>query len=268
MMKCKNCETEIVDDAHYCSNCGAEVVKERLTGKKIWHNLTNQFFGWDNKYILTSKELLLRPEKVLLPYFEGTRKKYVAPFAFLAIGTAVSMLIFNQFSDEYMRMVEMINDTEYNFLESRYTTPEQLEALKEQRASQLEMNKQIQAWILKYFNILTFILVPVYAWISKLVFGKPFNYGEHLVTTAYFQGFLFIISIILFLGSVFINPALFSLSMVIGVVYYLYAYKRLYHLSSGQLIIAFLKFVGVMIAFTLAMGLLGIAFVLVQRLLG
>ncbi len=268
MMNCKNCETRIGDDAHYCHSCGAEVVTGRLTGKKIWHSLTNQFFGWDNKYLRTVKALLLRPETVLMPYFDGTRKRFVAPFAFLAIGTAISMLIFNQFSDEYMKMVEVINDTEYDFLQSQYDTPEQLQALEEQRLSQLQLNKDIQSSVLKYFNILTFLLVPVYAWMSKLVFGKPFNYGEHLVVTAYFQGFLFTISILLFLGSVFIHPSLFSFSMILGVVYYLYAYRRLYNLSFGKVVLAFLKFVGLMIAFTLAMGLIGIAFVLVQKSLG
>lgn len=65
-MNCKNCNTQIEETAKYCSNCGANVVIERLTIKKTWSEVVSDFFGWDNKYLVTTKERVVSPEVILI----------------------------------------------------------------------------------------------------------------------------------------------------------------------------------------------------------
>ena len=170
-MNCKNCESPISPEDHYCRECVAEIVNERLTGNGIWQKLADQFFGWDNKYLLTILTLLRKPETVLNAYIGGTRKKYVAPFTFLAIGTAIAMITFNQFSDSYMEVIDMFYESEYELIESQFEKELDKEQLRLEKEAQIEQSRKIQQWILKYFNFLTFILIPIYAWISRLVFG-------------------------------------------------------------------------------------------------
>ena len=66
-MNCINCETELHEDQKFCPNCGAKIIKERLTVKHIWNTFADEFFGWDNKYILTMPLMLVSPESVLRP---------------------------------------------------------------------------------------------------------------------------------------------------------------------------------------------------------
>lgn len=267
-MNCKNCEVELQQNQNFCGQCGGQIVSERLTVGRIWNNLVDQFFGWDNKYLRTIKCLLLRPETVIRPYLNGTRKKFVAPFTFLAIGTAVAMLVFNQFSEEYMEMAHTLSGVEYDFIENRLNTPEQIASFEAQKASQTEMNDKIQGSILKYFNIITFLMVPFYALIAFLVFRKPYNYGEHLVIAAFVQGFTFVISLFFFLASIFIHPAIFSLSMLFSILYYLHAYKRIYDLTLGRTFIKFLKFLGVLTLGAISITLIGIGVIVLLKVLG
>lgn len=256
-MNCKNCETNLSQEASYCQECGAKVITSRLTIRSMWASIVDQFLGWDNKYLLTIVLLLRKPEQVLKSFLTGTRKRYMAPFALLAINTALSMLIFNQYSEKYLELTTMINEAEYEMLESKMDPNGDNAEFQQQKLNQAAMTTSIQETILKYFNIFTFLLIPFYALIALLVFGKPYNYGEHLVITAYIQGCLFVVSILTFILSILVNPAIYSFSILFAIVYYLYVYGRLYKLSFGKLIIKLLKFLGILVVILILFGVLG-----------
>ena len=43
-------------------------------------------------------------------------------------------------------------------------------------------------FILRNFNIITFLFLPFYALLSKLTYTKPHNFGEHIVINSYILG--------------------------------------------------------------------------------
>lgn len=258
-MNCKNCEQNITDTTNFCADCGAKVVLERITTKRLWRDFAAGFFGWDNKYLMTLKKLVFKPEQILKEYINGTRKKYVAPFVFLAIGTAIAMLVFTELSDKYIELSNSFNEQQYDFIQEQLGTKESFESYEEDKKEQIEGSARVQKSILRYFNIFTFLLLPIYALIAYWVFGKPHNYGEHLVINCYIQGVTFLIGVIFFLVSIFTSPVVYMLSFISFMVYYLYVYKRLNGYSFGTVILKLFKFLGIILIFSVlpfAMGLL------------
>ena len=251
-MICKNCKKEIQETAKYCQNCGAEVVKERMTLKKIWNDLVSKFFGWDNKYFFTLIQLLRYPENIFKDYLSGVRKKYVAPFTFLAIGVTLATLVFNHFSEQYVAVsrTTITKQTDFFELETSLDSTKTKEFELDKR-KRIESGVKAQEVILKYFNFYTFLLLPFYSLIAFWVFGKSHNYAEHLIINSYLQGVIFILSTLLFLLSIWIDPFFYLSTLVFTVVYYSYAYKRLYKYGYGKLLLKLIKFIAILLGFFL-----------------
>lgn len=272
-MNCKNCNKKLNKEDEFCSGCGAKIVVERITAKKLLFEMLGKVFGWDNKYFKTLKMLLFKPDRIFTEYLDGTRKKYVNPFAFFAIGVAVALLIFNGFSKEYLELSGGVGEQQVEMIDKKIVANSS-EALSENKipddeinsskrqSEQFELNEKIQKTVLKYFNIFSFLLLPLYGLVAFLVYRKPYNYGEHLVINAYIQGVTFLITIIFFIASMFTSPSIYYASTLVMMLYYTYAYGKLYKLSLGRSLIKLLKFLGVLLMvvllFVLIMFVVGI----------
>ncbi|WP_196888693.1 DUF3667 domain-containing protein [Aureivirga sp. CE67] len=244
-MNCKNCTEELHQDHNYCASCGAEVVNERISSKRLMRRFANDFFGFDNRYLVTLVAMTIRPGVILFDYLHGVRKKYVNPFTFLAIGSAVTMLIMNEYS-QYS-----INDFQNLFGSSAVSESSEAGAVFSQSA--VENSIKIQKLIMKYFNFITFLILPFYAFIAYLVYRKPYNYAEHLVINCYIQGYLFLLTLITFLLGYYVNPLINSFSFIIAPIYYLYTYGKLYKYGFWKTILKFLLFFAYMIGFTIVL---------------
>ncbi|WP_298318988.1 DUF3667 domain-containing protein [uncultured Aquimarina sp.] len=273
-MNCKNCEYNLTETAQFCQSCGAKVVQDRITVKKLRKDFFNDVLGWDNAYFKTFKTFLIAPNEVALQYISGTRKRFIQPFTFLAIGMAIATFVFNSFSEEYVNVSSSIQDETFykqlfNFVELQnkenpadYVGSEEYNAKYViYRDNQIETNKNVQKTILKYFNIMVFLSLPIYTYIAFIVFGrKRFNYGEHLVINAYIQGFTMVFSVVFFFSGILVQPYFYFLSLPLAIFYYLFTYKKLYNTSWGVSILKFLKFL--VILFITIIGLMILGFVL------
>ncbi|MBQ4802446.1 DUF3667 domain-containing protein [Aquimarina sp. MMG015] len=258
-MNCRNCENILADDADYCQSCGAKVIRERITLKGLKSDFFSNVLGLDNLFVRTLIHFVTSPDKVISEYISGTRKRYINPFAFLVIGTAVATFIFNFFSDDYSELI-LATQTE-SFYESLFSmsnpdieknTVEYQEKYLEYKKEQAEANKVTQSFMLKYFNIIAFMLIPFYTFLAVMVFGrKRFNYGEHLVINSYLLGFGLFSGTLFFLLGLLISPSIYFVSSLVVIFYYLFTYKKLCSYSIGQMILKLLKFVVVLILSTI-----------------
>ena len=80
-MNCKNCHTELSEHDDYCRNCGARIIRNRLTFRNLFEHLSETFFNYDNKLLRTLIDLIKKPEDVIVGYINGVRKKYVNPIS-------------------------------------------------------------------------------------------------------------------------------------------------------------------------------------------
>ena len=92
---CKNCGFELPNNENFCPNCGQKNDIRRPHLKIFWQSFLDSFLSFDNKVLLTVKELLLHPGKVSLEYVSGKRIRYVNPFRFLLNVSIIFFLVSN-----------------------------------------------------------------------------------------------------------------------------------------------------------------------------
>lgn len=257
-MNCKNCNEVLENDALFCDNCGAKVIKQRISFKFLMSELFAAM-GFESLYFNTLKKMITAPHEVISEYLNGVRKRYVNPFAFLAVGTALSLIIFNFFSDEYVAFQKSINENQIKNIESlaerdlsleKNLTTKELNKLKRQQViakKQLSFFDKWPRFYIKYFNIMVFLFLPLYAFLSKMTYYKPNNYGEHIVSNSYIQGISMYITSLGFLLGLIFHPHFFTSSVFFVILYYLYVFSKLYNYNLKKSFTKFLRFLMILI---------------------
>lgn len=200
-----------------------------------------------------------------MKYLGGVRKRYLHPFAFFTIIAAISLLVFNAFLEDYLSFSREVNNVQMEFwadkLQSNpdpsnpFKDPEKLE---EFINDSMQTSENVQKFILKYYNLFSFLLLPVYALIAYLTYRKPYHFGEHLVITTYPQGIASLFFVVLFLLSLWLHPILFALTYIVMIGYYSYAYTRLYKHSFAKCLLMLLKFLGLTVLAGILLFVIGI----------
>ncbi len=93
-MNCKTCNNPYENTAHYCSNCGAKIVDDRLSLKGTWEEFVGPFFSWDNNFWRTFFGLFKNPKDVLEAYISGARKKYFQPFSYIILYATIAVFFY------------------------------------------------------------------------------------------------------------------------------------------------------------------------------
>ncbi|MDB2385486.1 DUF3667 domain-containing protein [Polaribacter sp.] len=253
-MNCKNCNDPLENNAHFCNKCGAKVIVNRITSALLFKDFFFNTFGIDTQFFRTIKEMLLHPDRVFNDYLLGVRKRYVNPFGFLAIGAAFSLIIYNFFIEDYMRMAQSINAEQIATLkEDAAIDLKEYENLNTQEYQAVKIKKQaanlnlkfvdgFARFSIKYFNFYCFLFLFILALLSKWTYLKPHNYGEHLIINAYIYGFLCFFSVFSFILALLIHPSIFNYGQLVYFIYYLFAFGKFYKYSFWKSIVKLLRF--------------------------
>ena len=256
-MTCKTCNSQIPEGSKYCNACGAKVVTKRITIKEIFIHISQNIFGWDNSFLRTLTTLTFRPNVILQEYLDGVRKKYVNPVSFLAFCTSISLILFNAFSSYYLKLSSFdttaqvkveANDILSTFgIKDTLAVAEQADKLEELQDEKIKPKRApdpIEEFFMKYYLVFSFLMLPSYALVSRLVYGRRHNFAEHLAMNAYIQGFLVSITLFLFALSLLTKEnTFFYCSLVATFFYYPFAFGKLYNHSFWKAILFLLKFV-------------------------
>lgn len=259
-MNCKNCATEIDSSTSFCHNCGAKIIKERITIKFIILQLLESF-GWDSVFFFTIKKMFFKPNIVISEYINGTRKRYVKPFSYLIIGVAIYLTFINFFKDDLNIINNVINKSyieaaNKDLSELKNISEEELLALKRDKRS-AQIGLKFGEYTLKYFNFIALLFIPFFAFMSKWTYKKPYNYGEHIVINTYLYGTSMYISILFFFLAKFINPKIYFFTNLAFLLFYLYAFTKLYNHTFKQALLKLLRFLLVFIILFLIIIFIG-----------
>lgn len=279
-MECKNCLNNIPEKANFCNNCGAKVIVNRITFKALLIDVFINVFGFDSKFFLTLRTVARQPHIVVSEVLGGVRKRYMNPFAFLAVGAAISLIVFNYFDDEFRAVNTEVNSEQIAEIKKQANMDiDAIEGLSQKEIQGLEMQKKIaQAnlsfmegymnFTIQYYNLFAFFFLVLYAVLSKWTFWKPHNFGEHIVINAYIFGFTIYLSLILFFLSIVIHPSIYVYSMVLYILFYMYAFGKLYKLSIWKNILKLLRFILGLVMLLIVIILIGAAISIVLGVLG
>jgi Protein of unknown function (DUF3667) len=241
-MLCKNCHLELTSENDYCSQCGAKVIRNRLTLRNLWVEFSEKVFNIENTFFKTFFTLFKNPSDVIGGYIDGRRKRYIDVFSYYALAitlAGIQLFVVRKFFPETMDLKV--------FMAGASPSPPP------------DTNVD---WIYDYYSILALLNLPLYALFGKVVFVrfKKFNYTEHLVIFTYIIAQYSITNFSILITSAAFGVNFYLMGNILNVflvLYTAYVYKRLYPLTTKQIILRTLLFFGILL------GLLMI-FILIQ----
>lgn len=156
MHVCTSCGFEY--EGKYCPQCGVNKNDGRIYFKDQLHDALYYVFSLSSPLSTTFKGLMINPGKVGRAYIEGKRKKYYTPIKYFILCSAIYFLT--------VKITGIDPDAEYT--------------------SEI---------IRKNANYFVFILVPLFALISKLFFFKQkYHYAEYLAYSFFLCGHYILLS--------------------------------------------------------------------------
>ncbi len=185
---CRNCGNEVI--GNYCHNCGQKRDVHKLAWRSLFEELQKRWFGFDNNFARTFKDLTVAPGKVIGATIDGIRVRYIGPigYYFLLITLFVLTLSFLDID-----LSAMTKDISAAF--SSEGTPNQQQL-------QMELNQRI----FSNFRLFSFLMIPFFITATWLIFkNKKYNFLESSVVTFYGQGHPMILSILALFGYKFFD---------------------------------------------------------------
>lgn len=230
-MKCKNCEHPLQQENNYCNHCGAKVINYRLTIRNVAEEFSQVFLNIDNTFLRTFFQMFIHPERVILDYISGVRKRYLNVISYFTIALTLAglqLFILRKFYPEALAIPDFYGNAK----------------------NIIDFN-----WLFDYYSMLMLIYLPIYALIARLTFikYKKFNYTEHLVIMTYLMAHFTIVSVLIILPMSIFGGNYIEVGMLLNLLLFFhtcYTYKKIYPLSIKQLLFSiFLFFVFTTIIF-------------------
>ncbi len=217
-MACKNCKTELRTDYSFCPNCGAKVIRKRLTVKNLWYDFTERYFNLDNTFLITFLHLFTKPQVVIESYINGVRKKYLNPSSYFGISLAISGLVLFIMRKFYM------SDMDLDIFGM---------------SMKAETGEKIMNATMDMSSFLFVLYIPIFAVAGWLTFNKKnYLFPEYIITAIYSLAHYNIFSFPISLAVLFISPERFMnyslLFIAIMIGYALYAANKLNNFSIGE----------------------------------
>lgn len=239
---CKNCGKQI-ETYNFCPDCGAKKITKRITFKNLVQDFVDRFLNIDNSFFKTFLHLFSKPEAVIDGYIHGLRKRYVSAFGYFAISITITGF--------------------YSFLvKDRLKEIMKFEDFSEQ---QIAVQDSVYDFTFQYNSIISFLLIPFLALISRLIFlnYKKYNLTEHFVIYLYAYSHIVGTMTIILLPLTFMTNNFAIVAMIqfpIYILYVAYVLKRLYGLSLKSIILKTLLFLFIgslsYIIFSVVIGIL------------
>ena len=220
-MECKNCLKSQPYDFNFCPECGAKVIRNRLTLKNLGQDIVQRVFDLDNTFIKTFRDLTIRPDKVIDSYVQGIRRKYLNPIGYFGIALTLSGLLL--------------------FLMRRFFRESMDYDVMDQGVNPELMNKVMN--VLFDLNTLLFIIyIPIFAICARLTFNKKnYNLTEHSVFYMYILAHWSIITFPISVLTLIFSTEDYLLigfpMLIVLIAYAIFAMQRLHRFSTPQLIL-------------------------------
>ncbi|WP_054560146.1 DUF3667 domain-containing protein [Croceitalea dokdonensis] len=242
-MECKNCENSLRTDYSYCPDCGAKVIRNRITVKNLWYDVIERYFNLDNTFLRTIWHLFTKPEVVIGGYINGIRKKYLNPISYLGIALTLSGLmvfVIQKFYTNAIQFEDEINNAPFAKKWGEFAFD---------------------------FNAFMFLLYfPVLAIPAYLLFNKvKYNFPEYILVFVYTMSHFSIVTFTISMAVLTIaadSYMLYSqLSLLVVLAYNLFVLQRLNKFSIGAFLTRSFTF-SLMVAVLFFVLILGLMIVL------
>ncbi|MDI9882773.1 DUF3667 domain-containing protein [Flectobacillus longus] len=182
---CRNCKEVIT--GNFCPNCGQRRYK-RINRAYVVEEVQDIFVDVNKGFFYSVFKTLRNPGKTAREYMDGNRVDHYKPIALTFVLAGISIFV----STSVLKFDEIMK----NFSEQQHINS--------------KLMSDIFTIISSYYAILMVLLLPVFAFITRIPFKKEgHNYYEHIVMNSYVVSYYTLISIIVMYPIIFIfkqNP--------------------------------------------------------------
>jgi predicted RNA-binding Zn-ribbon protein involved in translation (DUF1610 family) len=274
---CLNCGAILT--GAFCAQCGQKNIGRRQTLSELGNNFISSFAGYDSKFLLTCKHLLLKPGFLPMEYNAGRRERYFHPVRMYAFISVIYFFLFATLpgADKSGGVLTITKDgqdvssfaSDSLDLNNAFETREHYDSVQaalppDDRDNWFERKLQYKAFDLKdqasdnpgefakhvgegftsHVSVIFFLLLPIFAAILWMLnYKKDIYFSEHLVFSICYYNFFFLAgSVALLLESI---PWLNWISILLGfaiMLYLLLAMKRNYRDGWGKTVLKFVSF--------------------------
>ncbi len=260
-MQCKNCDINLQSHENYCSECGAKVIRNRLTFKNIWAEINVYFFNLDNKLFRTLLYLFTKPEEVIVTYIEGTRKKYVDVIQYFAISltlVGIQVFLMNTFFKDAMDLSNLYGDS--------------FKELANQKNNPFSPENMDYSLINNYQSLIYVLSVPISAfstWIAYHIAGeRRYNFTEHIVINLYYSAQIIIVSAVLSILFLVCGGDYLTISMFVSLLTFAYLFYVLHRVFKASFLESFARFLLIGFCYAVIFVILIFVFVIGGYLFG
>jgi hypothetical protein len=177
--QCIYCEKEVVGT--FCHHCGQKQGVHRIEWRYLFEDLQKRFFGFDNNFLRTLRDLTVSPGTVIGSTLKGIRVKYVGPVGYFFLMVTLFALIISIFDINLWEASSQIA--------SGISEPK--------NAGQEALQRQMGEGIYSNFRLFSFVMMPFFILALWLIFkNKKYNLLETSVVMFYAQGHTMLISLI------------------------------------------------------------------------
>lgn len=213
-MECKNCHEPLAPAYLFCPNCGAKVIRNRLSFAYLSGEIVQRFFNVDNTFLRTFTQLFSKPANVIDGYVQGVRKRYLNPIGYLGIALTLSGI--------FLFLLRKVFFDEITFESFG-------------GGMNAEAAKKIMAITLDFSTFIFLLFIPLVTLIGWLIFNsKSYNITEYTVTAIYslahYNIFTFPISIVVCVVAPQHYTTLSFIFILIMAVYIVYVLNKLHGL--------------------------------------
>jgi hypothetical protein len=272
---CLNCGSVLTD--MFCAHCGQKNMARRQTLSELCYNFISSFSGYESKFLITCRHLLLKPGFLPMEYNAGRRERYFHPVRMYAFISVIYFFLFTTLpsADKSGAVLTITQDGknvvsgDSLYLEDAFGTRARYDSLQatlppadrdgwlsrkfqykifdlKDKASgdPSEFALQVGRDFISHISVIFFLLLPVFAAVLWLLNRKKdIYYSEHLVFSICYYNFFFLIgSIVMLLEAV---PWLRWIGIILqfAILFYLIlAMKRAYGDTWGTTIAKFVSF--------------------------
>lgn len=239
-MNCKNCNRSLKDNQKFCDDCGAKVIRNRLTPKILAVQANEEFLSIDNRLLRTFIDLFTKPEVVIDGYIRGTRKKYIDVLQYFAISLTLAG-------------IQVFLMTTF-FKEALELSPDIIKAI-ESSPSQ-KNNPFINGdfdFMTNYQGLIYILTVPFSAlasWLGYYFLGeRRYNFTEHFVLNLYYSAQIIMITAVFSIIFLVFGLNYLIVSTLIVIPTFLYLFYVLKRVFKDNFWDAFAKFLVVMVIY-------------------
>jgi hypothetical protein len=243
---CLNCSAPLTGD--YCARCGQKAVRPDLTVKGFLHETTHELTHWDGKIPATLRTLFFQPGVLTVDFLQGRRARWLLPLR-------VYLLCSVAFFGGRILLEEMglrtTSDVAGVTLSRDDGTPGPLTAEERERIDRAPLagivgverlervagdSARLNREINTMFPRAMFVLVPVFALLTSLVWRRRFNYPAHLYLALHLHAAFFGV-MLLFSAAIAVAPsdaiatALFLVPLIYLSWYGLTAFRKVFQES-------------------------------------